>query len=99
MQFADASHLVATAIENAVMRSFETRPMRGGITQAEVRRRFEICEGIWKVLRLEQRWSVMRVCDHLERYLIQDIDGIAWEPDRRAVWIPDGSLERGHQHS
>jgi hypothetical protein len=87
----DVSALVASAIESAVMRSFETRPMHVGFTRAEVKRRFEMCERIWKVLRFEHHWSVQRVCDHLYRFLLNELDGLTWEPDRRALWVPDGS--------
>ena len=69
--------------------------MRGGVTQAEVKRRFEICERIWKVLRIEHKWLVQRVCDHLHRFLLQEIDGISWEPNCRVLWVPDGMRLRG----
>ena len=86
----DASPVVAQTVERAVMRSFETRPLPlRGITSAEAKRRVQICEQIWKVLRLEQRWSLQRACDHLYRYLVAEIDGARWEPDHRAIWVPD----------
>lgn len=87
--------MVAQAVERAVMRSFETRalPLRG-ITTSEARRRVQICERIWKALRLEKRWSVQRACDHLHRYLIAELDGVAWEPDDRSIWVPDSSQTR-----
>jgi hypothetical protein len=91
----DVSPAVAAAAEQAVLRSFEKRPMRHGITQAEARRRVAICERIWKVLRLEKGWSIQRVCDHFLRFLLDEIDGIPWEPDDRAIWVPDGSLSPG----
>lgn len=86
---------VAQAAEQAVLQSFEERPMRCGITQAEARRRVAICERIWQVLRLEQGWSMQRVCDHFLRFLLCEIDGIPWEPDGRTIWVPDGSRARG----
>jgi len=88
----DATPVVAQAVERAVMRSFETRPLPlRGITTSEARRRVQICERIWKALRLEKRWSLQRACDHLYRYLIAELDGVAWEPDDRRVWVPDQS--------
>jgi hypothetical protein len=95
MLHVDVSPNLVNVIEEAILRSFESRPMRGGITQAEVKRRFEICERIWKVLRIEHKWSVQRVCDHLYRFLLQEIDGISWEPNRRVLWVPDGMRQRG----
>ena len=86
----DASPVVARAVEQAVMRSFETRPLPlRGITVSEARRRVQICERIWKALRLDKRWSLQRACDHLYRYLVAELDGVAWEPNDRALWVPD----------
>jgi len=88
----DRSPMVAQAVERAVMRSFETRPLPlRGITTSEARRRVQICERIWKALRLEKRWSLQRACDHLYRYLIAELDGGTWEPCNRALWVPDQS--------
>jgi len=91
----DASPVVAHAVERAVMRSFETRPLPlRGITTSEARRRVQICERIWKALRLEKGWSLQRACDHLYRYLVAELDGVAWEPDDRSIWVPDSSQPR-----
>jgi hypothetical protein len=95
MLHVDVPPKLATVIEEAILRSFESRPMRAGITQAEVKRRFEICERIWKVLHLEHKWSAQRACDHLYRFLLQEIDGISWEPNRRVLWVPDGMRQHG----
>lgn len=90
----DASNVVAQRVERAVIRSFETRPLPlRGITTSEAKRRVQICEQIWKVLRLEKRWSLQRACDHLYRYLVAELDGVAWEPDHRTVWVPDQPLK------
>ena len=86
----DASPAVAAAVERAVMRSFETRPLPiRGITSNECRRRVQICERIWKALRMDKSWSLQRACDHLYRYLVADLDGVHWEPDGRSLWAPD----------
>lgn len=90
MQLIESSALVSAVVEDAVLRSFDVRPMRRGITRAEVRRRVALCERIWQVLRIEQGWSVQRVCDHLYRFLLAELDGRSWEPPQRALWVPDG---------
>lgn len=92
----DVSPMVADAVEQAVLRSFQDRPMRHGITQAEARRRVAICERIWKVLRLDKGWSVQRACDHMYRFLLCEIDGVPWEPNDRSIWVPDGSRQGRH---
>lgn len=87
----DASPVVAASVERAVMRSFDTRPLPvRRITQDECRRRVQVCERIWKQLRLEKKWSLQRACDHLYRYLIAELDGTSWAPDNRCIWTPDG---------
>ena len=86
----DKSNVVATAAERAVVRSFQTRPLPiRGITRTEARRRVKICERIWQVLRHEKKWSLQRACDHLYRYLIDELDGRTWNPDERTIWVPD----------
>ena len=74
-------------IERAVARSFETDAAR--MTDAEVRRRFGICERLFRQLRGDLRWGLHRVLDHLPHYLRCELDGQAWEPDRRTIWMPD----------
>jgi hypothetical protein len=77
-------------IEHAVTRSFEADGTR--VTGAEVRHRFAICERLVRQLRGDLRWGLVRVIDHLPHYLRYELDGQAWEPDRRTCWMPeDGS--------
>lgn len=78
------------AIEHIVTRSLEIDGSR--ITAAEVRRRFEICERLFRHLRGDLAWGLQRVLDHLPHYLRCELDGQPWEPDRRTCWIPgDGT--------
>jgi hypothetical protein len=78
---------VVLGIERAVRRSFETDGAR--MTEAEVRRRFRICERLFRQLRGDLRWGLVRVLDHLPQYLRCELDGQAWEPDRRTCWMPE----------
>jgi Lon protease-like protein len=78
------------AIERIVRRSFEGDGSR--MTTAEVRRRFRICERLFRQLRGDLGWGLVRVLDHLPHYLRCELDGQAWEPDRRTCWMPgDGT--------
>jgi hypothetical protein len=78
------------AIERIVRRSFKADGSR--MTTAEVRRRFRICERVFRQLRGDLGWGLVRVLDHLPEYLRCELDGQAWEPDRRTCWIPqDGT--------
>jgi hypothetical protein len=74
-------------IEHAVGRSFEADGAR--MTAAEVRRRFGICERLFRQLRGDLGWGLHRVLDHLPHYLRCELDGQAWEPDRRTIWMPE----------
>jgi hypothetical protein len=76
----------ATAVERVVAQSFETDGAR--MTGAEVRRRFAICERLFRQLRGDLGWGLTRVIDHLPHYLRCELDGQAWEPDRRTCWMP-----------
>jgi hypothetical protein len=78
---------VMLGIEHAVTRSFETDGAR--MADAEVRRRFGICERLFRQLRGDLGWGVVRVLDRLPHYLRCELDGQAWEPDRRTLWIPE----------
>lgn len=81
---------VMARFEEVVMRSLEADGAR--FTAAEVRRRFQICERLFRVLRGDLGWGLQRVLDHLPHYLRCELDGQAWEPDRSACWMPgDGA--------
>jgi hypothetical protein len=81
---------VIGAIERAVSRSFEDDHAR--MTGDEIRRRFGLCERLIRRLRGDLGWGLHRVLDHLPHYLRCELDGQAWEPDRRTIWMPgDGT--------
>lgn len=87
---ADQVGRVALAIERVIADSFAADGARP--TGHEVRRRFAICERLVRQLRGDLRWGLARVLDHLPHYLRCELDGVAWEPDPRALWVPeDGS--------
>lgn len=76
--------------EKALRYSFEQRPMQNGaITDTEKKRRAAMCIEIARVLRGDCKWSVDKVADYLPRYLLNELDGIDWKPDKRQVWTPD----------
>jgi len=77
---------VALVIERAIAGSFRQDGSR--MTGAEVRRRFTICERLFRRLRGDLGWGLRRALDHLPRYLRCELDGIPWEPDARTVWVP-----------
>ena len=78
---------VMLAIERAIADSFCTDGARP--TGDEIRRRFAICERLVRELRGDLGWGLQRVLDHLPGYLRSELDGVRWEPDARALWVPD----------
>jgi hypothetical protein len=58
---------VVLGIEHAVTRSFDADGAR--MTGAEIRRRCAICERLFRQLRGDLRWGLVRVIDHLPHYL------------------------------
>lgn len=66
-------------------------PMRGNRRPpvSEVKRRFDICERITRMLRNDHQWGWSRILDRLPEYLGCELSGKPWEPDRRSVWIPE----------
>lgn len=83
---------VTLAIETAIQVSFATN--EGTITQSEVKRRFELCQKIFKILRGDLKWGIERIIDHLPQYLTAELNGSDWDPgtQQRQCWIPsDGA--------
>lgn len=79
---------VVRGFETAIQHSFEQD--HGPQTQAEVKRRFDICARIFRNLRGDLRWSVPKILDFLPRYLRCELDGQPWTPDDTRVWSPQG---------
>jgi hypothetical protein len=93
---------VALAIEAAVTTSFVQDETRSGaiivarstrITQAETKRRVQICVRIFRVLRGDMKWSWQRAVDHLPIYLRNELDGEDWEPSARSSWTQPAHIE------
>jgi hypothetical protein len=71
--------------------SFKEQNMRNP-TQAEIRRRFEICVKWAKVMRGDLQWGLDRVCDNLQHALRAELLGQEYKPDNRSCWMPgDGA--------
>lgn len=78
---------VTSAFEKAIAGSFETHPMRH-MTQAEVKRRFDLCAEAFEKLRGQLKWGIARALDAVPGYLRAKLDGREWEPDKRTIWTP-----------
>lgn len=78
------------AIESSIAASFALDGAT--MTGDEVKRRFNICLEIFKVLRGDMKWGMSRIVDHIPKYLLQELNGTTWTPDTRECWIPsDGT--------
>lgn len=81
---------VTLFFERTIEGSFRTHPMRmGRMTQAEVKRRFEICCSIFEQLRGELKWGIDRIEQHLPTYFCAELDGAPWKPNTRTFWLPE----------
>lgn len=56
---------------------------------SEVKRRYAICARIFCDLVSDAKWGVQRALHYLPTYLRCELDGIPWEPDKRAIWLPN----------
>lgn len=89
MQFLDLLDVqtrarVADAITSALATSFEFDHARQ--TDAEVRRRFEVCLKLAAIMRHDMHWSWSRICDTLPDALRSMLDNGEWVPPTRNAW-------------
>ena len=83
----DGMKAFAGAAYSALDTSFKEANMRNP-TQAEIRRRFEICVKWAKVLRGDLGWGIARICDTLTDALRTELLGQEFKPSERACWMP-----------
>lgn len=77
------------AVEDALLFSFEQRPMRV-MTKAAVEERFSMIEKIVKIARFDCKNSIYRIAAHLKRWLIAELDGGDWQPEaKKSLYAPD----------
>lgn len=82
---------VSKVFEAAIRASLEKHPVRH-LTDAEIKRRFAICEKWFRTLRGDKRWGIDRTLDAIPLALEGELSGVGYEPDGRAVWCPgDGA--------
>jgi hypothetical protein len=89
---------VLGAFESAIAASFMFDDMNTALkihrqTQAEVKRRFDICAKIFECCRGDLKWSLDRVIDHLPVYLRNELDGVSWEPSARKTWASNQEIK------
>jgi hypothetical protein len=80
--------IVVRRFNTAISRTIDEDFGPQGVPSREViKRRFDRCVAILKVLRGDMRWPLVRCLDHVGVYLRKDIDGVPWEPDARKSWF------------
>lgn len=79
--------MCAMAFQKAIDASRESNPMNHW-TQAEEKRRFEICCSIFEKLAGQHKWGLKRSLDHVSGYLKAELNGVSWAPDARTCWMP-----------
>lgn len=71
-----SKHRVADAITKAVQLSFLSEETRSTPTEAEIRRRSQICMDHYKIMRNDLGWSITKICDQLPRSLVAELCGL-----------------------
>lgn len=79
------------SISRMIWNSFRTHPSRK--TQAEIKRRFEICISIYKQCRGDLKFSTERALDNIPAGLAAKLDGAPWEPQTRDWWFGHDKAE------
>lgn len=81
---------VTRAFEQAITLSFVTNPMPSkSIPQAEIKRRFTMCDDLFGMLRGDLHWSIPKIADVLPTYLKCRLDGVPFDPARiGSSWSP-----------
>lgn len=86
---------VTLAFEEAIALSFVTNPMNKN-TQLEIKRRFDLCDKLFTLLRGDLKWSIPKICDALPTYLKCELDNVPYTPESvRQSWSPQ-ALEQIH---
>lgn len=62
---------------------------RSRVTRDETKRRFELLERTFRMLRNDFQWGVDRILYVLPKALRAQLDGTAWDPSRESrIWMP-----------
>ena len=85
--------VVTKSFQDAIGCSFDDD--RSRVTQAEIKRRFEICCKIFENLCGDLKWSTAKALDFIPRYLRNELDGIPYTPDTRVLWTPSDPAPQG----
>lgn len=90
-------HGVFNAIFGIVAQSFRNDAARNGAehaqrvqTEAEMKRRADICGRWFRVMRGDLHWSKPRILDELPRALQAELDGGTYTPPERSLWAAGG---------
>lgn len=86
---------IVDMITDAIAYSFIVVPCR--ITRDEIRHRFQKAFRIWKELRAEMSYPLLRIEECLGQYLSLDIEGHQWNPLKRRTWLPGDPIARRYQ--
>jgi hypothetical protein len=79
---------VTRVFEETIAKSFDGKHKMRHMTQAEVKRRFDMCAKIFSKLRSDLKWGIERIVDSLPGFLDQELSGSDWVPDARTIWAP-----------
>lgn len=86
----DALATLNDGITRVIAQSF--REDKFNPTMSEIRRRFNMCVDIFKMLHSKPfEWSIIRIVDEMSHGLRHKLDGIPWNPtNARVIYVPNG---------
>jgi len=87
---ADKVGQVTLFFEHCITQSFVTDQIKASITEAEVKRRFQIVDKIFGQLRGDLHWSLDKIYELAPQYVRDELDGVKWEPAKGASWVVPG---------
>lgn len=80
---------VTLFFQHCIEQSFQTdRPRMQHITEAEVKRRFEIVARIFEQLRGDLHWSLEKIFELMPQYVRDELSGVPWTPSSSDFWLP-----------
>lgn len=57
-------------------------------TTNEMKRRCDMCIDLFRIMRRDCGWSLIRCMDNLDTALRAKLDGAPWEPSKKNAWSP-----------
>lgn len=91
-QFVQLSDAVAKAVRASAFKRSQfilADPSDGKLTQSERDHRIDLCLEWAFLRRFDDKWSIDRICDNMERFLRDKLDTKDTTPNERGFWATE----------